>query len=182
MQNSWDFSVYDPNCPRIDTDTSTAARLAAAGFEVSVRLDPTETGAFFQPDGKLIFRKAGGPNNILFLPHELVGVDKTLFTHNHPGGNSFSTNDVQHAVELELIELRAVAPRWRYIMRPGESWPTWQAIEQSIQAEVSRAMDEITAMVKANQIQNQYVQIELLHQLWIRVSKSLNFHYHREAS
>ncbi len=182
MQNSWDFSVYDPNCPRIAPDTSTPARLAAVGFETTVRHNPNETGAFFQPDGSLVFRKTGTPTNILFQPHELSGVNKTLFTHNHPSGNPFSANDVQHAVELELIELRAVAPRWRYIMRPGANWPTWQAVEQSIQAEASRAVDEITAMVKANQLQNRYVQIELHHHLWIRVSKSLNFHYHREAS
>lgn len=90
--------------------------------------------------------------------------------------------DVQHAVELDLIELRAAAPRWRYIMQPREAWPRWAAIEQSIKDETLFAIVEINAMLKANQLRHQYLQMELHHRLWMRVSKSLDFHYHREAS
>lgn len=182
MQNSWDFSVYDPSYPRGSPDVSTSARWAAVQFEDAVRHDPNENGAFFRSDGTVIFRKVGTPSNILFSAAELSGVNNSMFSHNHPGGHTFSMQDVQHAVELDLIELRAVAPRWRYIMRPGEAWPDWATIEQSVIDESSSAVDEINAMLKANQLQHQYLQIELRHHLWIRVSKSLNLHYHREAS
>lgn len=110
MQNSWDFSVYDPNYPRGSADISTPVRLAAVQFEDAVRHDINENGAFFRPDGAIIVRKVSTPNNILFSTAELMGVKHSLFSHNHPGGLSFSMPDVQQAVELSLLELRAVAP------------------------------------------------------------------------
>jgi len=182
MQNSWDFSVYDPNYPRVSPDISTPVRLAAVKFEENIRNDSNENGAFFRNDGTLILSKVGTPTNILFSPAELTGVNQSVFSHNHPGGHPFSPQDVQHATELDLLELRAVAPRWRYIMHSGGAWPLWPTIEQSIKDEMPFAIDEINAMLKAGQLQQQYLHIELLHHLWIRVSKSLNFHYHREAS
>lgn len=182
MQNSWDFSVYDPHCPRVSPDISTPSRFAAVRFENAVRHEINENGAFFLADGTLILHKIGTPNNVRFSGNELIGANNSLFSHNHPGGQSFSMQDVQHAVELSLIELRAVAPRWRYIMRPGETRPTWAEVEQSVKDEAPFAIDEINAMLKANQLQHQYRQIEAHHHLWIRVSKSLNLHYQREAS
>jgi hypothetical protein len=107
VQNSWDFSVYDPNFPRVSPDISTPFRLAAVQFEDVVRHDINENGAFFRLDGSLIFRKTGTPSNVLFTANELVGVNNSVFSHTHPGGHSFSMLDVQHAVELDLIELRA---------------------------------------------------------------------------
>jgi hypothetical protein len=67
-------------------------------------------------------------------------------------------------------------------MHPAEAWPHWDAIEQSVKDETPFAIDEINAMLKANQLRHQYLQIELHHHLWVRVSKSLDLHYHREAS
>jgi hypothetical protein len=165
MQNSWDFSVYDPNCPQVSPDISTPFRLAAVQFEDAVRHDFNENGAFFRPDGSLIFRKIGTPSNVLFSASELIGVNNSGFSHNHPGGHSFSMQDVRHAVELDLIELRAVAPHWRYIMHPAEAWPGWDAIEQSVKDETPFAIDEINPMLKANQLRHQHLQIELHHHL-----------------
>jgi hypothetical protein len=89
MQNSWDFSVYDPNCPQVSPDISTPFRLAAVQFEDAVRHDFNENGAFFRPGGSLIFRKIGTPSNVLFSASELIGVNNSGFSHNHPGAILF---------------------------------------------------------------------------------------------
>jgi hypothetical protein len=181
-QPTWDFSVYDPGFPRQVPDTSTAARKAAVAFESTVRSDVVENGAFFRPDGTLILQKAGFPDHIPFFPNELARGTNSLFTHNHPGGFSFSASDIQLAVLYRFSEIRAVSPRWRHIMRPKSSWPSQLAIFAAIRGAAQRANANIHAMKNSGQLSNHFADLELQHQTWLLVSSSLKLDYSREAS
>jgi hypothetical protein len=181
-QPTWDFSVYDLGFPRQAPDTSTAARKAAVAFENSVRNDVVENGAFFKWDGTVILQKVGLPDRIPFSPAELARGMNSLFTHNHPGGLSFSPLDIQIAILYRLTEIRAVSPGWRHIMRPTASWPSRSAIVAAIGAVAQRAHANIHAMQNSGQLSNRFANLELQHQIWLLVSRSLKLDYSREAS
>jgi len=181
-QPTWDFNLYDIGFPRHATDISTPARKAAVVFEASVRNDCVENGAFFRHDGAVILQKVGLSDRIPFSLSELNQATGSLFSHNHPDGLSFSAQDVQLAIAYRLVELRAVSPHWRHIMRPIASWPSPAAIIAAIRAETHRAHADVRAMMQSGQLSSRDCQWELQHQVWARISRSLKFEYRREAS
>lgn len=181
-QPQWNFSIYDPGYPRSVPNTSTPARGAAVSFESGIRHDQMETGAFFHADGSLIVKKVGTPNKVQFSAIDLAGTDGTLFTHNHPEGFSFSIQDVQVAVAQKLVELRAVAPSWRHMMRPSSTWPSFQSIRMVAQNETTHVRSDVGGMVQSGQLQRRFADLEILHLIWERVSHKLGFEYFREAS
>jgi len=182
MPQQWDVSIYDSQTPLGIPDTLSPARREAVRLENAIRLDIVETGAFFDVNGNLITKKAGTANQVRFDPHELVGVTRSLFTHNHPDGLSFSRQDVEQAVQLDLIELRAVTSYCRYILFPDAVWPAWPLIEQALQQHVASAYQEVNAMVQTCQLSFNHIDKELQHRLWVLVSHDLNLHYIREPS
>ena len=181
-QPTWDFNLYDLGFPRHATDTSTPARKAAVAFEASVRNDCVENGAFFRLDGTVILQKVGLSDRIPFSLSELNQAAGSLFSHNHPDGLSFSRQDVQIAIAHRLVELRAVSPHWRHIMRPIVSWPSLAGIVAAIRAETHRARSDVHVMMQSGHLSSRDCQWELQHQIWARVSRSLKFEYCREAS
>jgi hypothetical protein len=183
-QPTWDFNLYDPGFARHAPDTSTAARSSAVAFEVRVRRELIEHGAFFRSDGSLIFEKIGLKKSIPLSPLDLVGTEKSLFTHNHPDGSSFSIRDVETAIQQELCELRVVAPDWRHIMRPyrNQHWPSRPAIISAVRNETYKACTEVHGMMNSGQLSYQHKDVELQHQIWHRVAHQLKFEYIREAS
>jgi hypothetical protein len=182
LQPHWDLTVYDPLVKRNSPDTSTAARAVAVALENSIRFNGAETGAFFNTNGQLITKKAGAPDHVHFDEHELVGTTGSLFTHNHPDGLSFSGLDVESAVSLELVELRAVTSYCRYILQPSTLWPSWQAIKDALHRHTPAARQEVCAMLHACQLANGHVDKEFLHRLWVLVSNELQLKYTREVS
>jgi hypothetical protein len=141
-----------------------------------------ETGAFFDAQGSLIVKKVGTTTHVRFDLHELTNVRKSLFTHNHPDGLSFSPQDVEQAVEFDLIELRAVTSYCRYILQPNGSWPPFLTIAQALQRHAAAAHQEVTAMAQACQLSIRDWPKEFQHRLWVLVAADLTLCYAREAS
>ncbi len=182
ISQQWDPSIYNPSNPRAVPDMSTPARLAAVNFENSIRANSFETGAFFSASGLLITRKMGTANQVHFDQHELLGTKGSLFSHNHPDGLSFSRQDVEQAVDIDLIELRVVAPHCRYILQPNGNWPTWLSIESALQRHAPAAHQDVVVLVQSNCLSNGDVDKELQHRLWVLVANDLNLRYFRELS
>jgi hypothetical protein len=182
MSQQWDTSVYDLLTPRCAPDISTPARQAAVTLENSIRTNIFETGAFFNSNGRLITQKVGTGSQVRFDSHELVGTKGSLFTHNHPDGLPFSPQDVEQAIDIGLIELRAVAHHCRYILQPNGNWPSWSAIESALLRHAPVARQDVAAMVQSTYLANSNVDKELQHRLWVLVANDLNLHYFREKS
>ncbi|CAA9316316.1 MAG: hypothetical protein AVDCRST_MAG68-1582 [uncultured Gemmatimonadetes bacterium] len=82
------------------------------------------------------------------IPRAAYGVLRdTIVTHNHPGGRSFSEDDIITAVELDLFELRAVSRVFTYrLRRPERGWGKHAVDElQSAFDEVYRIIDQLIA-------------------------------------
>ncbi|MBY0242220.1 MAG: phage head morphogenesis protein, partial [Burkholderiaceae bacterium] len=117
------FTIYDPGFPRLQPDVSTPARATAVKLEDQIRGEKNEFGAFVSKDGGVLLRRAGLPDKVPYTEDELRSMKGTTFTHNHPGGLSFSVDDVRNASFADLVELRAVAPHYRHTMTPKGAWP-----------------------------------------------------------
>jgi hypothetical protein len=182
MSHQWDVAVYDLQVPRSAPKASTPARREAIILENAIRHNPVETGAFFRSDGSLITKKVGTATHVHFDKHELTDTAGSLFTHNHPNGFSFSREDLEQAIDIGLVELRAVTDYCRYILHPKGNWPTFDKIEQGLLQHAPAALQEVQTMAQSCQLSNSDTDKEIQHRLWVLVSNDLNLHYEREPS
>lgn len=176
------FTVYDPGYPRVAPDVSTPARAVAVKIEDAIRGESNEFGAFISRDGQVLLRRAGQPDSITYLADELLQMRGATFTHNHPGGLSFSVADVQNAAFAKLAELRAVAPHYRHIMSAKGKWPGEEGIEAVYATELAAAQREVATMVNKGELSVRFATAEMHHLAWVRAAAKLGLTYIREAS
>ncbi len=73
------------------------------------RLKDYEVAYVFDSDGQLILQKKGGAHEVAFTREELSSNWAWgTVTHNHPGGNSFSGDDVRLLADRKMRSIRAV--------------------------------------------------------------------------
>lgn len=177
-----DFTVYDSTFPRTTPDTSTPARLAAVTIEEKIRHEKLETGTLINADGQTILQRVGEPDKVRFPEAALQRGMGATFTHNHPGGTSFSLDDVALAAEFQFGELRVVAPLQRFIMQPGRSWPSPGDIETAYNDVFRHAQLDVHNRVTAGELHAKFKGAETMHVLWERVAKQFGMKYTREIS
>lgn len=86
----------------------------------------TEKCYAVSPKGNIVLVKEGGKSSISFTAEELDAVPKqSIFTHNHPGGTSFSPQDLFMTFKCEFKEMRAVSKEFIYSFKID--WKTWKA-------------------------------------------------------
>ena len=78
-------------------------------IESRIRSNPVETAALIGPNGDVLFDKSDGIADAVYFTAEETSmmVDGTL-THNHPGGTTFSKEDVDLTVSRGIRSIRAV--------------------------------------------------------------------------
>jgi hypothetical protein len=168
---------------RVLPDISTPACAKAVEFENGIRGQAFENGAFIAPDGRVLLRKTGLPDRIGYDEDDLIAMAGNLFTHNHPGGLSFSLRDIALAIEFGFSELRAVTRNLRHIAMPIHSWPPLDvflgvdALGLGI-----RVAQKVDAMVKSDRLHVSLREFEYQHQYMVELARVLNFRYWREIS
>lgn len=182
MMTSGTFTIYDPAYPSKPADTTTLARATAVALEDTIRRDGLETGAFIAADGRVVIQKTGRPNQVTFGAHELLGTDRTLFTHNHPDGDTFSREDIVAAIQSDLIEVRAVGPTLRHFMWAPGGWPPEVALDRAIAKAIAVAQAHTGRMINTGQLDQRHAPREVTHQLWREVARMLSLRYEREKS
>lgn len=94
-----------------------------------------ETLQVFGQNGRLVMLKHGSASRFYVTPAEMKKLKNAVLTHNHPSGrnfaptdpryvgNSFSIDDIRTACRGNLRKIRAITPRYRYVMRrPAGGW------------------------------------------------------------
>lgn len=89
-----------------------------------------------QTTGEEVWRKQGSGAEIAISVQELAIMRDCVLTHNYPlgwqytaddprrAGASFSADDVELALDADVVELRSVTPRLRFsLKRPTAGWP-----------------------------------------------------------
>lgn len=180
-QPSQTFNPYDAGAPRVQPDTSTPALATAVRIEDGIRRDALETGVFIGLDGAVLLRRQGLLSTIDYGSDELKGLRNTTFTHNHPGGATFSVADVALASEFSFFELRVVTGQFRHraVNLPNQTFDRWQKAYDSEQAWVVKALGE---KVRTGQLHHRDFGFEVQHFIWHQLAKRFSFFYGRERS
>lgn len=181
-QSPWDLSIYDKATPRKFANTSTQARASAVQFENQIRREAIEHGAFYAADGSEILARVGLQANIGFSTAELQMVKGALFTHNHPGGFSFSLADVLNACEWQLIELRVVCEEWRHIMNFRNGWPSRPAVQSEYTRIEPLVLAEVASDVRSGHLDPRYACWEIQHRRIHQLASHFHLPYEREPS
>lgn len=104
-------------------------------IERQIRNLPVEHVYALDEDYNIILHRTDGhPSRVALSYAEVAALHGALLTHNHPGGRSFSPEDVELARDAALRELRVVTRNRRYSMRPPPGG--WQSTSDAGFAQV----------------------------------------------
>lgn len=166
--------------------------------EDEIRRLPFETAVAWNADGVEVLTKTGEKNRIVFSDEELVLIQGSVFTHNHPGGlafpendprsfgNSFSLIDIRLACFVSLIELRAVTPRLCFSLKPLPSgWDVdyWQQVLEPIylkhKADVTK---EIRSSLTSGRLREAEAEAMHFHEICQRTADESGLLYQKEEN
>lgn len=137
----------------------------------------------FDASGKQIFYKSGSKSRIEFSDKEAYRLKDSIFTHNHPGGGTFSKDDIKFASKQSLLEMRAVSSNRNYSISPPEGgWSSdWWQKEGSNYYTLARQetrvflKEELAAgRITKDQINDMHYQH---HELWLRFAEKSGAKY-----
>jgi HK97 family phage portal protein len=121
------------NLPRVIAGGRGRQLKAVTDFEAKYRnLETHEMGMVTDYDGNVINEVKGETLSVAVYKgispdelRELVKLGNMVTTHNHPGGGSFSIADIISTHQVNGAELRAVGPRYTYVIqRPDGGYKT----------------------------------------------------------
>lgn len=78
-------------------------------FENYIKSQDFESCSAYNKYGEIIFQKDGGKDKISFTEEERLKQKGSIFTHNHPIGQSFSPADIRWSCQAELKEMRVIS-------------------------------------------------------------------------
>lgn len=155
-----------------------------------------ETMQVFDENGKFVTLKHGNANSVTISRSEARKLNNKILTHNHPSGwkypesdprhghSSFSIEDISTACKVNLKEIRAVTPKYRYIMKRPESGWNKKYFDKTLNSSYLKHQTEVQAefMKKVNKGTMTLPETKAYyqHEVWSRVSKELNIEYIRE--
>jgi hypothetical protein len=167
---------------------SPAAHKELAKLENKIRNNQKfETAFVVDAVGNVLLTKTGTGHSVHFYPPEFKLLKDTIMTHNHPGGSSFSGEDISMAMGAKLREMRAVGMTWEgkpvtYSMRPDAKG--WKGVAlhstEVVQAykKVGHEFDLTHSMTKLGWNPERFIQ-ERQHTVWETVAKQYGFTYTR---
>ena len=146
--------------------------------EGSIRGNDFETLFALDENGNEIFKKIGNRNSVSY------GMDgwKTkdaIVTHNHPGGSSFSWQDVQGMVYHNQKEMRATGKEFTFsIKRPEKGWGvSWQRATTAFKKANANARKAYNQQKTGNAANDRKLWISLTHQYNEKAAKRLGWYY-----
>jgi len=92
-----------------------------SNIENEIRNQKYETGIVYDKNGNLLLRKDGSETQVGFSPDEIKQMNGGVLTHNHPGGSSFSFDDVNVLRYANLEEVRAVDSLYSYSFKTSNT-------------------------------------------------------------
>jgi hypothetical protein len=105
------------------------------------------------------------------------------FTHNHPGGLSFSLEDIVLAWELRLTEVRVVTSRFRHLAFAFLAGvPDEKELQAAYDLEQRRLVAQTRLKVTVGELHPADFGTEVHHLIWLRLSRQYGFTYSRENS
>ena len=144
-----------------------------------------ESAAVWDKDGNFLGILSGSERSVLIPPEIRAAMDGGVFTHNHPGGRSFSIEDYGIASNHNLAEMRAFGTQepgrsFLYSLKPGDSgWPTGEGFSQAWVTTAAEIEAQLRRQVLAGTMRATFANQNWVHWVWQRMAKDLGFSYSR---
>ena len=149
-----------------------------AARESAIRGNNFETLYALDANGNEIFKKVGSSHEVSY------GMDghKTkdaIVTHNHPGGASFSHQDVAGMVYYDQKEMRATGQEYTFsIKRPEKGWGvSWKTAQGAFKRANANARKAFRKQSTGNAASDRKLWISLTHQYNEKAAKRLGWDY-----
>ena len=149
-----------------------------AARESAIRGNNFETLYALDANGNEIFKKVGSSHEVSY------GMDghKTkdaIVTHNHPGGASFSHQDVAGMVYYDQKEMRATGQEYTFsIKRPEKGWGvSWKTAQGAFKRANANARKAFRQKKTGNAASDRKLWISLTHQYNEKAAKRLGWDY-----
>ena len=146
--------------------------------ESAIRGNDFETLYALDANGNELFKKIGDSHGVYY------GLDgyKTkdaIVTHNHPGGSSFSWQDVQGMVYYNQKEMRATGKEFTFsIKRPEKGWGvSWKTAQGAFKRANANARKAFQQQKTGNAASDRKLWISLTHQHNEKAAKRLGWDY-----
>jgi hypothetical protein len=140
--------------------------------------DAFETLTAFDDNGNMLFSKKGGPHSVVY------GADgpkttNAVVTHNHPGGASFSWQDVSGMVYFNQKEMRATGKEYTFsLKRPAKGWGvSWKTAESRFKRASAAARKVYNQQKTGNAASDRKLWISLTHKYNGNAAKALGWDY-----
>jgi hypothetical protein len=142
--------------------------------ERGIRSSDYETAYLYDKNGKLIAQQSGNKDTVNLSPAMLNQMRGSILTHNHPGGSSFSRQDIAVAVNHGLAEVRAVTSERTYSMvMDNDKWnaQTWDRLNSIIKEHYAKKYNKYNILVNNGTITETQLQKQFFHEVWQSVAQ-----------
>lgn len=143
--------------------------------EREIREFAVEHAFAFSVEGELLFHTTSDEDSqVGFNDAELALLAGAVLTHNHPGGRSFSEQDVTFAMRVGLAEMRVVTARSRFVLRPprdGWSWLLLKSFPAVVELERHLLQRQLFSEIASGAMSRRQFELAYHHLLWERVSR-----------
>jgi hypothetical protein len=165
-------------------DPSADLRAAVQKHERRIRSLDNEDAVALDLSGEVLVAKRGDGPSVRFTDAEAERMrGARVFTHNHPGGRSFSPEDVALACTLDFGEMRVVTVLWTHVIRPGpEGWngETWTSrLDDAVALAGLEVQDELLRKVERRRLPIDEANADFWHHVWERVAEREGLDYER---
>ena len=146
--------------------------------ESSIRGNDFETLIALDEQGNVIFNKKGKAHSVEYGA-EGPKTTNAIVTHNHPGGASFSHQDVQGMVYWNQKEMRATGKEYTFsLKRPKNGWGvSWKKAGEYFHEAFLLANHDYKKMKTNNAASDRKLWIDLTHKYNRMAAKELGWNY-----
>jgi hypothetical protein len=152
-------------------------------FEERVREERVEHAIVVDESGNVLFEKKGTKKSVTFDPEEMGKIKNgtnVVLSHNHPGGSSFSKQDIMLSARNNISEIRVITSSELFVMRrPAIGWPDAGRLEGLIKGQRGRVMKKMVQLHEAGKISIEDADKNFLHEVTKQTSELIGATYER---
>ncbi|HOM16499.1 MAG TPA: hypothetical protein PLQ00_04180 [Thermoguttaceae bacterium] len=199
------YSKLSPeNKPLVSAEkTAREVEFSICKTESAIVHERIEYGILLDENGIVLWKQQGTESSVRFTPKQLAMMPGRVLTHNHVPAYgthpTFSKADVKLMIERQLKQIRAVTPKYRFLMSPTRPLPQSEQARKQLATEVTAAFQTYFYQLmepKRNHLEKQvkrgkmtfeeykrrYIEIavETAHLAWSHTAEQYGFFYKRE--
>ena len=171
--------------PGGDKEVSSVLARATVAREEQIATAPVEHVVVLDDAGTLLVNKAGERRAVSFTSDEVTRMrGAAVFTHNHPGGTSFSLPDILMAKRLNIREMRVVTGQTLYVLRPPrDGWPALalRDLLSAVQAADVEVEERLRAQIQGGGLSKTEANRRHWHEVWTQVARQVGLHYRKRT-